>query len=160
MKRNYWPLGIFMLAMVVVGMIILTLKMALGNPVEYTTICGWKPQEFDEKNNEIMVAKSQFLQKYNVDFKGKIEPTKEEFKRLFVRVKNKDNKIVQDAKVDFFLTRPHTAKEDKELGMAELVDGLYESKDFAVENLGKWEAQALIRINEDYICITKEYQVK
>ncbi|CAM2892443.1 hypothetical protein [Helicobacter burdigaliensis] len=160
MKKNYWPLGIFMLAMVVVGLIVLTLRMALTNPVEYTMMCGWKPQYVDENINEITIARNSFLQKYNVDFEGKMEPTKEEFRRLFVRLKDKNDKIIQNANVEFFLTRPHTAKEDQNLGMGELVEGLYESKDFSIERLGKWEAQALIKIGKEYICITKEYKVK
>ena len=37
--RNYWPLGIFLLSMVVVGMIVLTIKVALTNPVELQGVC-------------------------------------------------------------------------------------------------------------------------
>ena len=41
MTKNYWPIGIFLLAMVVVGLIVLTIKTALNNPVEMKAMCDF-----------------------------------------------------------------------------------------------------------------------
>ena len=161
MNRNYWPLGIFLLAMVVVGLIFLTIKTAVSNPVELTRMCQMDSEEVDENINAITKKRQEFEKKYIADFEGAILQSPKEFKKFFLRVKNKENgKILTEGKVTFFLTRPHTTKEDRKLGSGELVDGLWESPIFSVENLGRYEAQALIEVGEDSMCLTREYMVK
>ena len=161
MNRNYWPLGIFLLAMVVVGLIFLTIKTAVNNPVELTKMCQIDSQEMDENINIITKKRQEFEKKYIATFEGAILQSPKEFRKIFVRIRDKkDNKILTEGEVTFFLTRPHTTKEDKKLGNGELVDGLWESPTFQIENLGRYEAQALIKIKEDSMCITHEYMVK
>ena len=49
--KNYWPFGIFLLAMVVVGLIVLTIKVAITNPVELQGVCQQSSQYIDENSN-------------------------------------------------------------------------------------------------------------
>ncbi|TLD88168.1 hypothetical protein [Helicobacter sp. MIT 05-5294] len=159
--KNYWPLGIFLLAMVVVGLIILTIKVAITNPVELQSLCQRNSQDIDANINEITQKNEMFLKKYNVSFEGALEQEIQSFRQVFVRLSNKaNNKIETNAKVSFFITRPHTTKEDQILGEGELVDGLWQSKTFEVQNLGRYQSEALVEVGEDSICISQEYFIQ
>ncbi|MDE5925984.1 MAG: hypothetical protein K2G68_04635, partial [Helicobacter sp.] len=63
--KNYWPFGIFLLAMVVVGLIVLTIKVAVMNPVELQSICQRSSQEIDANINEIVKRRESFLNNYH-----------------------------------------------------------------------------------------------
>lgn len=159
--KNYWPFGIFLLAMVVVGLIVLTIKVAVTNPVELQSICQRSSQEIDANINEIVKSRESFLNKYNVSFEGALQQDTKSFRQIFLRLSNKKNgKIETDAKVSFFLTRPNTIKEDKNLGEGELVEGLWQSQSFEVQKEGRYQSEALIEIGEDSICVTQEYFIQ
>lgn len=177
--RNYWPLGIFLLAMVVVGLIILTLKVAITNPVELQGMCGINSQEMDENANEIAKKRKEFLEKYQVNFamQGKevfvkkkntqrsfMEIAKSNFTQLelLLRDINKNplqDEILKKVEIEFFLTRPHTTREDKRLGLGKFENGLWKSQEFVIDKDGRYQSEALVKIGEDSICITQEYSV-
>ncbi|MDA3968369.1 FixH family protein [Helicobacter ibis] len=160
MSKNYWPMGIFLFSLVVVGMIILTIKTAINNPVEIQRMCGFTSQYVDENINEITIKRNEFLEKYNISFEGSRDVDFKSFTTTFVRIKDKvTNKIITDAEIKFYLTRPNTTRNDMELGVGELVDGLYQSPRFKVDIAGRWQMDALVRINDDYICISENYNV-
>ncbi|WP_104722329.1 hypothetical protein [Helicobacter mesocricetorum] len=161
MNKNYWPLGIFLFAMVVVGLIVLTIKTAITNPVELQRMCQRSSQDVDENINEITKLRTEFLKKYVISFEGAREQTPKEFRQAFIRIISKESGAIQsDANVNFYLTRPHTAKEDKDLGRAEFVDGLWQSPSFSVEGLGRYEIEAFVQIGEDSICISQKYRIQ
>ncbi|MBD5165412.1 hypothetical protein [Helicobacter sp.] len=159
--KNYWPFGIFLLAMVVVGLIILTIKTAITNPVELQSMCQRKAQEIDANINEITKKREAFLQKYNIAFEGALQQDTKTFRQVFIRLNDKmSGKIETNAKVSFFLTRPNTTREDQNLGEGELVEGLWQSKTFEVRNPGRYQSEALVEVGEDSICIAQEYFIQ
>ncbi|WDL70270.1 hypothetical protein IP364_02190 [Helicobacter winghamensis] len=161
MMKNYWPLGIFLLAMVVVGLIILTLKVAISNPVELQGICQENSQYIDENANTIAQMRARLLKQYNIAFEGAEEQSPNNFRQIFLRIRDKaTGKIATEAKVKFFLTRPNTIQEDKILGNGELVDGLWQSDYFEVQKQGRYQGEALIEIGNDFVCIIQEYFIK
>ncbi|AWI34670.1 hypothetical protein [Helicobacter apodemus] len=161
MNKNYWPLGIFLFALVVVGLIVLTIKTAITNPVELQRMCQRSSQDVDENINEITKLQAEFLKKYVINFEGAREQTSKEFRQAFIRITSKENGTIQsNAKVNFYLTRPHTAREDRDLGKAEFVDGLWQSPSFSVESLGRYQIEAYVEIGKDSLCISKEYRIK
>ena len=84
MNKNYWPIGIFLLAMVVVGLIVLTIKTALTNPVEMKGMCGMDSQYVDENINTITQKRQAFLKQYAINFEGAKEQSINEFKMAFL----------------------------------------------------------------------------
>ncbi|WP_297813720.1 hypothetical protein [uncultured Helicobacter sp.] len=159
--KNYWPFGIFLLAMVVVGLIVLTIKIAITNPVELQNMCQRNSQEIDENINEITKMREAFLKKYHIAFEGALQQDIKSFRQIFVRLSDKTSgKIETDAKVRFFLTRPNTTKEDQILGEGELVEGLWQSKSFEVQKSGRYQGEALVEVGEVSICITQEYFIQ
>lgn len=160
--KNYWPFGIFLLAMVVVGLIVLTIKVAVMNPVELQSICQRSSQEIDANINEIVKSRESFLNKYNVSFEGALQQDTKSFRQIFLRLSNKINgKIETDAKCKFFsYTTKYYVKEDKNLGEGELVEGLWQSQSFEVQKEGRYQSEALIEIGEDSICVTQEYFIQ
>lgn len=159
--KNYWPFGIFLLAMVVVGLIVLTLKVAISNPVELQGMCQQNSQYVDENANEIAQMRTRLLGQYNIVFEGAIEQTPRDFRQIFLRIREKmSGKIIANAEVKFFLTRPNTTKEDKMLGNGEFVDGLWQSGVFEVQQQGRYQGEALVKINDDSLCIVQEYFIK
>ncbi|MDE5602369.1 MAG: hypothetical protein K2I71_00385 [Helicobacter sp.] len=161
MNKNYWPLGIFLFAMVVVGLIVLTIKTAITNPVELQRMCQRSSQDIDENINEITKLRTEFLKKYAIGFEGAREQTPKEFRQAFIRITSKHSGVLlKDANVNFYLTRPHTSKEDKDLGKAEFVDGLWQSPSFSVEGLGRYQIEAYVEIGKDSICVFREYRIQ
>lgn len=159
--RNYWPFGIFLLAMVVVGLIVLTLKVAISNPVELQGMCQRNSQYIDENANEIAQMRTRLLGEYNIAFEGALRQDLKSFRQMFIHISDKkDGKIITDAKVEFFLTRPNTAKEDRNLGSGELVDGLWQSEYFEVKKQGRYQGEALVEIDDNFVCIMQEYFIK
>ncbi|TLD81405.1 hypothetical protein LS70_007790 [Helicobacter sp. MIT 11-5569] len=159
--KNYWPLGIFLLAMVVVGLIVLTLKVAISNPVELQGMCQQNSQYIDENANAIAQMRTRLLRQYNIAFESIQDRNLNNFRQIFLRISDKiDEKIITEAKVEFFLTRPNTTKEDKTLGNGELVDGLWQSKYFEIQKQGRYQSEALVTIGDDSICVTQEYLIK
>ncbi|NLU35296.1 MAG: hypothetical protein GXX07_10075, partial [Wolinella succinogenes] len=51
-EKNFWPLGIFLVTMTVVGMIIWTVNLALKNPVELDNSYMSYYQQVDSNINE------------------------------------------------------------------------------------------------------------
>ncbi|MDD6055338.1 MAG: hypothetical protein PUB96_02185 [Helicobacteraceae bacterium] len=163
--KNYWPLGIFLFSLVVVGLIVLTLKTALSNPVELQKLCGFSSQRIDENANEIEIKRKAFLEKYAVGFledsAANIKLEAQNFHNLKLSLIDKENHAVPEAKVTFFLTRPHTTKEDLDLGSGILNESfIYESKSFEALKKGRWIEQALVEVGEDSICVTNEVFLK
>lgn len=71
--KNYWPFGIFLLAMVVVGLIVLTIKVAITNPVELQGVCQQSSQYIDENSNAITQMRNRILKQYNIAFEGALQ---------------------------------------------------------------------------------------
>ncbi len=159
--KNYWPFGIFLLAMVVVGLITLTLKVAITNPVELQGMCQLSAQYIDENSNAITQMRNRLLSQYSFSFEGRLDPKKEAFKRLFLKIQTKDGQQVSgDVKVQFFLTRPNTNKENKNLGYGDFTNHLWQSASFDVEKKGRYQSEALVQIGADSICVVQEYFVR
>lgn len=159
--RNYWPFGIFLLAMVVVGLIILTIRVAVSNPLELQGMCQKNSQYIDENSNKISQMRTRLLAEYKISFEGALRQDLKSFRQMFIRISDKkDEKIITNAKVEFFLTRPNTTKEDRILGNGELVDGLWQSESFEVQKQGRYQGEALVEIDNDFICIMQEYFIR
>ena len=105
--------------------------------------------------------RNRILSQYNIAFEGALQQDLREFRQIFLRIKEKESgKLETNAKVQFFLTRPNTTREDRILGDAELVEGLWQSHSFEVEKPGRYQSEALVEIGGDSICVTQEYFIQ
>lgn len=59
--------------MVVVGLIVLTIKVAITNPVELQSVCQRNSQEIDANINEISKKREIFLRKYEIAFEACVQ---------------------------------------------------------------------------------------
>lgn len=159
--KNYWPFGIFLLAMAVVALIALTIRVAILNPVEPQGICQQNSQYIDEHSNAIAQMRARLLERYEISFEGALQYELKDFHQLFLHISDKANgNSIVNAEVMFFLTRPNTTREDKNLGTGKFVDRLWQSEYFDVSKQGRYQGEAFVKIGNDSICVTQEYFVK
>lgn len=84
MNKNYWPLGIFLFALVVVGLIVLTIKTAITNPVELQRMCQRSSQDVDENINEITKLQTEFLKNMLLTLRVQESKLQRNFGRLLL----------------------------------------------------------------------------
>ena len=157
-EKTYWPhmiIGFLMLA-IILGY--WTVKTASSMPVQETNDYMMKYQESDININEIMDRKKAFDKNYlikltdvetmvmtdNINSKrAQPNPVKLSLgtKHFSYSVTNKAGEAVNDAKVSFLLTRPHTVVDDQMIEVVESKDGYYVTPDLNISKPGRYTLQ-------------------
>jgi nitrogen fixation protein FixH len=141
-----WPIGIVLSIIAVAGLCIWTIKIAQSLPVEMDNTYFADYREVDENINEMIMKQRAFETKYNIDIEQKdfIIGNNE----IEMKITDKQNSMIDGAKVDIVVTRPHTTATDKKLIATSNKNGIYKFEPFEVKELGRWQIQSRVSIND------------
>jgi len=146
-ERNYWPHAIIGGILVVICFCILTIVIAVRNPVEMDTFYMEKYQKVDENINEIMVLQDKFNAKFELNY------SKESFvmgqNSIAIKLIDKQTgKEVGDAKVTLLLSRPETNKDNKEMKPSKIENGNYIFESIETLKPGRWQILTKVEVAE------------
>jgi YtkA-like len=142
-----WPIIIAVSIVAVIGLGVLTVKIAINNPVEVSNYGMQQYHQYDDNVNNILAAKILFDKKYTVTF---MTPQITEKGALIAyQVIDKSGKAVNDAKIDVVLTRPDTTKLDVNLTQPSVNEGKYTFSAVDLPRVGRWDVLAKIAIGTD-----------
>ncbi len=154
MKINpiVWPIGITISIMIIAGMCVWTVAVAQSMPVHDDKSYFADYRDVDMNINEIIATQQKFDKKYNVYFKDEAFIIGENSIKL--KITDKENNSINSAKVDILITRPLTSVSDKKLVPTQTEDGVYKFEPFDIKDLGRWQIQSRIVI-DDLIAFNK-----
>jgi nitrogen fixation protein FixH len=141
-----WPIGIVLSIIGVAGLCVWTIKIAQSLPVEMDNTYFADYREVDENINEMIMKQRAFETKYNV------EVAQKDFiigkNSIEMKITDKQNSPVDNAKVDIVVTRPFTTSTDKKLTVTSQENGIYKFEPFEVKGIGRWQIQSRVSIND------------
>ncbi len=136
-KALHWPIGIFLATIAVVILSIWTIQKANENPVVMDEFYFDKYQNVELNYNEIQKKQKLFDDNYRFSYnlkELKIGPNK-----LTITLKDILGNSINDANVTIKLTRPFTNKQDINLKVISIEDGVYRLNDFNISQIGRWQ---------------------
>lgn len=142
-----WPIIIAVSTVIVIMFGVVTIKMAMNNPVEMSDYGMQGYHSYDNDANEIINAKIAFDKKYSVDF---VTPQISEKGTVIVyKVTDKEGKAINDAKIEAVLTRPDTTKLDINLSNPLINEGQYTFNAVDLPKQGRWDILAKVSVGAD-----------
>jgi len=142
-----WPILIGLSIIGVVGACVVTVKVAINNPVELSNYGMQEYHDYDAHANDIINAKIAFDAKYNIAY---LTPNiSEKGTVLEYRVSDKEGKPVNDAKVEVILTRPDIKELDIHLAESTVADGKYTFPSVDLPKAGRWDIMAKVTVGSD-----------
>ncbi len=151
-KALHWPIGIFLAILAVVGLSVWTIQKANENPVVLDEFYFDKYQNVELNYNKIQKAQIAFDKNYNLTHN--LKELKLGKNTLTITITDKQNNPISNAKVEVKITRPFTNKQDKNLKVITVKDGVYTLSPFEIKNLGRWQILSKVTIG-DKISFTK-----
>lgn len=145
-KKWPWIIG-FSIVGVVIACVI-TIKVALNNPVEQSDYGMQNYHEYDANVNQIIEAKIAFDKKYKIEFKT--EQIAEKDTVISYTVEGPDGNPINDANVSVVLTRPDTTKNNIELNNPTITNGTYTFNPVDLPKAGRWDILAKISVGENH----------
>ncbi|HIP61592.1 MAG TPA: hypothetical protein EYG98_03465 [Sulfurovum sp.] len=164
-EKTYWPhmiLG-FLFFGIMLGY--WTIKSAINMPVNKSNGYQMEYQMADMNINDILEAQERFDSKYSIkaiDFKKSSFKPNEFLKRKHGEIIEllKNNKIsyeirtlsgeaVNDAKVTFLLTRPHSRDDDQKFELAQGTNGIYTIPEVVLTNPGRYTLRLRAQKGDD-----------
>jgi len=144
-KKSFWPYGIALAIFTVFIACVVTVIIAVNNPVEMDDFYLQKYQNVDE--NFIAIEKE--IAEFNKRFKVKLDKDRVNMGKDFVSVvvTTIDNTPVKDAKIEYLITRPDVSKYDKKGKIATDSNGIAKIEEFDFEKIGRW--QILVKTSVD-----------
>lgn len=145
-----WPVIIALSIIGVIASCVVTIKIALNNPVQMSDYGMQNYHSYDAKANDIINAKIAFDQKYAVSF---LTPQiSEKGTVLTYKVTDKAGNSVNDAKLEVVLTRPDNTDFNINLENPAVSDGTYTFSAADLPKAGRWDILAKISVgsNERY----------
>lgn len=141
-KKWPWIIGLSIVG--VVAACVVTVKVALNNPVEMSEYGMQNYHEYDSNVNEIIDAQIAFDKNYVIKF---ITPQiSEKGTVIQYTISDKSGKAVDNAKLNVVLTRPDTTKSDLNLSEPTVVNGQYTFKSVDLPKVGRWDILAKVSI--------------
>jgi len=157
-EKTYWPHMIVGFLLLAITLSYWTVKAASSLPVQETNDYMMKYQQADININEITMSKLAFDKEYLIELKDVetmvmtdnihsnrpqpdlvvLEDGANTFKYT---VSKKDGSLINDAKVAFLLTRPHSARDDQMIEVIPFKDGHYITPDVAIKKAGRYTLQ-------------------
>ena len=141
-----WPTGIVIAIIAVAGMCVWTVKVAESLPVEMDNTYFADYREVNENINEMIIKQREFETKYNIDIEQKDLMIGKN--SIEMKITDKQNSPVDNAKVDIVVTRPFTTSTDKKLTVTSQENGIYKFEPFEVKGIGRWQIQSRVSIND------------
>jgi len=167
-NKSLWPLFIAVFIAFGIFMAYWTVKQAMSMPVQESNDYMLKYQLADININDILNKEKNFKKYYKIYIRDTItmvmtdnihsnipQPNRIELKKgantFYFEVLDKDKKVISNAKVDFLLTRPFSAREDKYLINIPNTNGKYVVKDINITKAGRYTLQLRVTISDDKI---------
>ncbi|MDD4883335.1 FixH family protein [Sulfuricurvum sp.] len=142
-----WPIIIALSIVAVIGFSVMTVKVAINNPVEMSDYGMQDYHHYDNNVNDIIEAKIAFDQKYAIAF---ITPQiLEKGSVIEYKVTDKSGKPVNDAKVEAILTRPDNKDSDINLSKPTVTEGTYTFAPVDLPKVGRWDILAKVSVGND-----------
>lgn len=142
-----WPI---IIGLSIVGIIIscvVTIKVALNNPVQMSDYGMQNYHSYDANVNDIINAKIAFDQKYTIAF---VTPQiMEKGTVIEYKVTDKSGNVVNDAKVEAVLTRPDNTDFNINLVQPSVSEGKYTFKAVDLPKIGRWDILAKVSVGND-----------
>lgn len=142
-----WPI---IIGLSIVGIIIscvVTIKVALNNPVQMSDYGMQNYHSYDANVNDIINAKIAFDQKYTIAF---VTPQiTEKGTVIEYKVTDKSGNVVNDAKVEAVLTRPDNTDFNINLVQPSVREGKYTFKAVDLPKVGRWDILAKVSVGND-----------
>ena len=142
MHRNYWPHAIIFSIILIVISCILTIVVAVKNPVQLDTYYLDRYQNIDQNINEIEASQKRFESKFDIKFDGFKSNIDD---RLSFEILAKNGANIGLLKPILVLTRPDTNDLNQELNSTINGSKLI-SQELIFHKLGRW--QVLLKIND------------
>lgn len=143
-KKWPWIIGLSIIA--VIGFSIITIKMALNNPVEMSEYGMQSYHTYDDNVNDIINAKIAFDQNYTITF---LTPQLFEKKSVLVyQVRDKSGNAINNAKVEVVLTRPDSTHFDVNLSSPTVSEGRYTFNAIDLPKVGRWDIMAKVSVGD------------
>lgn len=142
-----WPIIIALSIVGIIGACVVTIKVALNNPVQMSDYGMQNYHSYDANVNDIINAKIAFDQKYSLAFLT--SQIHEKGTVIEYRVTDKAGNGVNDAKVEVVLTRPDNTNFDINLSQPSVSEGKYTFKAVDLPKVGRWDILAKISVGND-----------
>jgi nitrogen fixation protein FixH len=142
-----WPIIIAFSIVGIIAACVITVKVALNNPVQMSDYGMQNYHSYDANVNDIINAKIAFDQKYSIAFLT--SQIHEKGTVIEYRVTDKSGNAVNDAKVEAVLTRPDNTNFDINLSQPSVSEGKYIFKAVDLPKVGRWDILAKISVGDD-----------
>lgn len=142
-----WPIIIALSILGVVGLSVMTVKIALNNPVEMSDYQMQNYHDVDANINETIEKQIAFDRKYVIRY---ITPQLSEKEAVIsYRIEDKNGSAVNDAKLEVILTRPDTVKDNITLSGMKVSEGNYSFDAVSLPKPGRWDIMAKVNVGND-----------
>lgn len=143
-KKWPWIIGLSIIG--VIAACVVTIKVALNNPVEMSKYGMQSYHEYDDKVNDIITAQIGFDQNYTIAF---LTPqVTQEGTVIVYKISDKSNNAVSNAKVEVVLTRPDTTDFDLNLSSPTVSEGKYTFNAVDLPKAGRWDILAKVSVGD------------
>ncbi|MDD5159796.1 MAG: FixH family protein [Sulfuricurvum sp.] len=142
-----WPIIIALSIAGVIGMSVVTIKIASSHPVEMSNYEMLSYHDYDHGVNDIIEAKIAFDKKYSIVFltpqileKGTV---------IEYKITDKSGNAVNNAKIEAVLTRPDLNKFDVNLTNPSISEGKYTFNPVDLPKVGRWDILTKVTVGSD-----------
>ncbi|MCK9374034.1 MAG: FixH family protein [Sulfuricurvum sp.] len=143
-----WPIIIALSILGVIGLSVVTVKIAINNPVEMSDYGMQNYHEYDRDANAIIGAKISFDEKFDISF---LTPQiSEKGTVIEYKVSDKSGNAVNNARIEAVLTRPDTADFNIKLSNPSVVEGEYTFIAVDLPKIGRWDILAKVSVGSDH----------
>lgn len=139
-----WPIIIALSIVGVIGACVVTIKVALKNPVEMSNYGMQNYHQYDTDVNKIIEAKIAFDQNYTIAFST--PQITEKASIIEYKVSDKSGQAVNNAKIEVVLTRPDLKEFDMNLSNPSISEGKYTFAPIDLPKVGRWDIMAKISV--------------
>ncbi len=142
-----WPIIIALSIVGIIAACVVTIKVALNNPVQMSDYGMQNYHSYDANVNDIITAKIAFDRLYAIAF---ITPQiTEKGSIIAYKVTDKAGNNINDAQIDVVLTRPDTTDSDIRLNNPVVREGVYTFPSTDLPKAGRWDILAKVRVGND-----------
>ena len=142
MAKNYWPHAIVGALILIVASCVVTVVLAVKNPVEMDGFYFERYQNVDENINEIEASQRRFDAKYALKFEPEFDGLNGYFA---IAVTPKNGSVAPNFTHEILLTRPATNEQNQNLN-AKFDGQILKTAPVALPKKGRW--QILLKISD------------
>jgi len=146
-EGRIWPYAIVLSILFIIGASVMTVVVAVENPVQMSDTCMQDYHHYDANANSFIEAKIAFDKKYIISYAS--DKLDKEHAVVVYRVTDKEGNEVNDAKINIVLTRPDNRDSDIELGTPSVAAGVYTFDVGTLPLAGRWNIMANVLVGDN-----------